>query len=192
MDAETTYRLLRHLASPIVVVTSAWNGVANAMVSNSALRASLTPAHPRLLVLISKRNFTHHLILHSRAFGLHLLRTDQMEIVWRFGFFSRREREKLLPGEWETRRTGSPILKDALAFFDCRVEMAVDTGPSTLFLGQVVECGPLHEGPLMTASHFRTSMPAAWRPLYEAQLREAQHFAEEYLKGTSTLPTGSP
>ncbi|MCS7206934.1 MAG: flavin reductase family protein [Dehalococcoidia bacterium] len=187
MDADTTYRLLRHLASPVVVVTSAWEGIPNAMISNSALRASLTPAYPRVLVLISKRAFTHDLILHSKAFALHLLRTDQMELVWRFGFFSRREGEKLRPDEWEVRRTGSPILKDALAFFDCRVEATLDTGPSTLFLGHAVECAPLREGPLLTADYFRTHMPAPWRPLYEAHLREAQRFAEEYLRRLPTL-----
>ncbi|MFN3975209.1 MAG: flavin reductase family protein [Dehalococcoidia bacterium] len=188
MEAQTTYQLLRHLASPIVVVTSSWSGVPNAMVSNSALRASLTPAHPRILVLISKRNFTHDLILHSRAFALHLLRKDQMETVWRFGFFSRREREKMLPHEWEVHRTGSPILKDALAFFDCQVEMAVDTGPGTLFLGRVVECAPLSEGPLLTSDYFRKNMPPEWRPLYEAQLREAQRFAEDYLRRQGAPP----
>ncbi|GBD11181.1 hypothetical protein HRbin23_00833 [bacterium HR23] len=78
------------------------------------------------------------------------------------------------------RSTGSPILRDALAFFDCKVEATLDTGPSTLFLGRVVECAPLSTGSLMTAGYFRQHMPPEWRPLYEAQLREAQRYAEEY------------
>lgn len=180
MDPCETYQLLRNLASPVVAVTSTWQGKANGMISNSVLRASLVPTIPRLLVVISKRNLTHSLIWNSRTFAVHLLRTDQMELVWRLGFFSGRDQQKLRDWEYVTKVTGSPILKDALAFFDCRVVNAMDAGPGTCFLGTVVDAGKLSEGELLTSPYLRSHMPDAWRRLYDEQLREAQELGLQY------------
>ena len=34
----------------------------------------------------------------------------------------------------------------------------------------------------MTSAYRRANMPEEWRPAYEADLREAQRFAEEYVR----------
>jgi flavin reductase (DIM6/NTAB) family NADH-FMN oxidoreductase RutF len=158
------------------------------MISNSALRASLVPTIPRLLVIVSKRNLTHSLICNSRAFALHLLRTDQLKLVRRLGFFSGRDGDKLDLEDYTTGKTGSPILKDALAYFDCQVVNAMDNGGGTCFLGTVAEAGRLSEGDLMTSDYFRRHMPGDWLPLYEKQLREAQEFGLEYRHSIDYTP----
>jgi hypothetical protein len=61
----------------------------------------------------------------------------------------------------------------------------MDTGSSTLFLGDVVAvgCGAAAglepSGELLTAGYFRSNMPAEWRIEYEAKLGEAQQVAAE-------------
>ena len=61
----------------------------------------------------------------------------------------------------------------------------MDTGSSTLFLGDVmaVGCGSAADlepkGELLTATYFRSRMPAEWRQEYEAKLKDAQQIAAE-------------
>ena len=56
----------------------------------------------------------------------------------------------------------------------------MDTGSSTLFLGDVAAVGRgTAAAELLTATYFRTNMPAAWRNEYEAKLQEAQQVAAE-------------
>jgi flavin reductase (DIM6/NTAB) family NADH-FMN oxidoreductase RutF len=84
--------------------------------------------------------------------------------------------------------SGVPVLDECFAHFECSVVNVMDTGSSTLFLGDVVAvgCGAAAEseprGELLTAGYFRTNMPADWRSEYEAKLKEAQHVAAEMSK----------
>jgi hypothetical protein len=61
----------------------------------------------------------------------------------------------------------------------------MDTGSSTLFLGDVVAvgCGAAAgldpKGELLTATYLRANMPAEWRVEYEVKLGEAQKVAAE-------------
>ena len=56
----------------------------------------------------------------------------------------------------------------------------MDTGSSTLFLGDVVAVGRgKAAAELLTATYFRNNMPAEWRIEYEAKLKEAQQVAAE-------------
>jgi hypothetical protein len=61
----------------------------------------------------------------------------------------------------------------------------MDTGSSTLFLGDVVAVGRgaaaglEPTGELLTAGYFRSNMPAEWRVEYEAKLAEAQQTGAE-------------
>lgn len=188
MDPDEMYGLMRNLASPLVAVTSSWKGKKNGMISNTALRGSLIPSAPRLLVFISKRNLSHSLIWESGSFALHLLRADQMDLVWKLGFFSGADTEKLEDVEYVMKSTGSPILKDVYAYFDCKIMNAMDSGYGTCFLADVVDGGQLTEGEIMTSNYFRKNMPEKWRPAYEEQLVEAQNFAEQHVKEIDYAP----
>jgi flavin reductase (DIM6/NTAB) family NADH-FMN oxidoreductase RutF len=77
------------------------------------------------------------------------------------------------------------VLDDCFAHFECSVVNVMDTGSSTLFLGDVVAVGRgaaaglEPRGELLTATYFRTHMPAEWRVEYEAKLQDAQKVAAE-------------
>jgi flavin reductase (DIM6/NTAB) family NADH-FMN oxidoreductase RutF len=114
---------------------------------------------------------------------LHLLHTKQFDIVRRLGFFSGRDQDKLEGIPHHTGKLGLPVLDECFAHFECDVVNAMDTGSSTLFLGDVkaVGCGAAAglepRGELLTASYFRSNMPAEWRIEYEAKLQDAQQIA---------------
>jgi len=176
---DLTYQLLRNLTSPVVAVTSEHNGKENGMISDAAVRASIVPSIPRLSVYIHKFNYSHNMIFESGRFGLHLLHTKQFDVVRGLGFVSGRDRDKLAGLPYHRGVLGVPVLDDCFASFECEVANVMDTGSSTLFLGDVVAVGSVEpRGELLTASYFRTNMPAEWRTEYEAKLKEAQGFAE--------------
>src|SRR6266513_193241 len=179
-----TYQLLRNLTSAVVAVTSQRGGKKNGMILDSAVRASIVPTVPRLSVYIHKFNYSHDMVYETGRFVLHLLHTKQFDIVRRLGFVSGRERDKLAGIPYHDGVLGAPVLDACYAHFECKVANVMDTGSSTLFLGDVaavgygraVELDP--KGELMTATYFRANMPAEWRQEYEANLRDAQRVAE--------------
>src|SRR4051812_24579128 len=179
-----TYQLLRNLTSPVVAVTSERAGKENGMISDAAVRASIVPAVPRLSVYIHKFNYSHDMIFETGRFAMHLLHTKQFDLVRRLGFFSGRDQDKLAGLPHHRGKTGVPVLDECFAHFECSVVNVMDTGSSTLFLGDVmaVGCGAAAglepKGELLTATYFRASMPAEWRIEYEAKLKDAQQLGE--------------
>ena len=183
MQPDAVYQLLRNLTSPVVAITSERDGKRNGMISDSAIRASIVPAIPRVSVFIHKFNYSHDLIFDTGRFVLHLLRDDQFELIHRLGFSSGRARDKLADVPHRPGVLGAPVLDECYAHFECRVANVMDTGSSTFFLGDVVEVGHggarAPRGVVMTAAHFRAHMPAEWRAEYEALLHAAQAYAAE-------------
>src|SRR5881409_284262 len=185
LQPDLTYQLLRNLTSPVVAITAERRGKENGMISDAAVRASIVPSVPRLSVYIHKFNYSHDMIFETGRFGLHLLHTKQFDIVRRLGFFSGRDQDKLAGIPHHRGKLGVPVLDECFAHFECNVANVMDTGSSTLFLGDVVAvgCGAAAglepTGELLTASYFRNTMPAEWRLEYEAKLGDAQQIAAE-------------
>lgn len=185
LQPDLTYQLLRHLTSPVVAITSVREDKENGMISDAAVRASIVPTVPRLSVYIHKFNYSHDMIFETGRFGLHLLHTKQFDIVRRLGFFSGRDLDKLAGIPHHTGKLGVPVLDECFAHFECSVVNVMDTGSSTLFLGDVMAVGrgraaaPEPRGELMTATYFRSHMPEEWRAEYEAKLKAAQQTGAE-------------
>ena len=183
MGPDATYQLLRNLTSPIVAVTSERAGKRNGMILDSAVRASIVPAIPRVSVYVHKFNLSHDMIFETGRLVLHLLREDQLDLVHQLGFVSGRTHDKLAGVPHRLGRLGAPVLDECFAHFECRVVNVMDTGSSTCFLGDVIEVGygnaSAPRGSVMTAAYFRANMPADWRKDYEDHLAAAQRFAEE-------------
>src|SRR5437763_13260618 len=187
MRPDETYQLLRNLTSPVVAITCERGGKRNGMISDSAVRASIVPAIPRVSVYIHKFNLSHDLIYETGRFALHLLRNDQFELIKRLGFTSGRARDKLADVPHHTGTLGVPVLDECYAHFECRVANVMDTGSSTCFLGDVVAVGhgaaDRPSGTVMTAAHFRANMPAEWRRRPRAWLRGAPAHRAERARG---------
>src|SRR6059036_1240444 len=196
LQPDQIYQLLRNLTSPVVAITSERGGKRNAMIADSAVRASIVPTIPRVSVYIHKFNYSHDLIFERGRFVLHLLRDDQFELIHRLGFASGRTRDKLAGVPHRLGTLGVPVLDECYAHFECRVANVMDTGSSTCFLGDVVEVGyGASKGPsgtVMTAAYFRANMPPAWREEYEALLEAAQRFAAERSRDIKPVYPATP
>lgn len=193
MLTNDAYELLRRLASPIVAVTSAHGGRTNGMILDSAVRASISPEHPRLSIYVHKWHLSHDLIGGSGRFGAHLLHQGQFDLVHHLGFQSgHRVGDKLAALPHRIGDSGLPLLEGCLAAFECRVLNTMDAGPSTLFLGEIVATHAGEQGPLLTADHFRANLPEAWREEFLKNYREAQERIRDLAAVTDVRRWGGP
>jgi 3-hydroxy-9,10-secoandrosta-1,3,5(10)-triene-9,17-dione monooxygenase reductase component len=99
----------------------------------------------RILICVGKQSATRELILGARAFGLSALARDQVEVARDFGTRSSRGVNKFEDVGWHTAETGSPLLDDCAATFDCRVEAVHDDGDHKLIVGRIVAAERLLE-----------------------------------------------
>jgi flavin reductase (DIM6/NTAB) family NADH-FMN oxidoreductase RutF len=174
MLTDTSYELLRLLASPVVAVTSVSGARLNGMILDSAIRASISPQVPRISVYVHKWHLSHDYIWETGVYGLHLLRQDQFDLIHRLGFASGRDQDKLAGLAYTTGPLGVPLLDDCRAGFECRVVNTMDAGASTCFLADIVATYPKSGGNVMTADYFRANLPAEWREEFARNYREAQ------------------
>ena len=92
----------------------------------------------RVVICVGKQSYTRELILSSGAFGLSVLRSDQLDVARRFGKRSSRTADKFDGIGWHTAETGSPLLDDCAVTLDCRVEGVHDDGSLKFIIGRVV------------------------------------------------------
>jgi len=179
MDATLSYELLRSFTTPVVAITAARGGKRNGMISDVAIRASIVPDVPRLMILVHKFNYTHDMIFETGRFALHALHRGQFDLIERLGFESGRDRDKLAEVPHRPGALGCPILEDCWAWFECRVINVMDTGSSTCFLGEAADFGRGPGKEIMTPGYMRANLPPEWREPYLTKLAAAQAWAAE-------------
>jgi flavin reductase (DIM6/NTAB) family NADH-FMN oxidoreductase RutF len=134
-----------------------------------------------VLVGLTKTNLTHDLALASRAFAVHLLPVDSLDVVRALGMRSGHEGDKLAGLVWTPGETGSPILERAVGHAEARVASTFDAGELTVVLGDVVAERRTGAGFLTTALLAET-MPAEMRAEWEAR-REQERAAAAKMRG---------
>jgi flavin reductase (DIM6/NTAB) family NADH-FMN oxidoreductase RutF len=181
MQTNPAYELLRQFASPVVAITSKLNGRVNGMISDSAIRASISPNVPRLGVYIHKWHLSHEMIWNSGRLCIHLLNQTNLELVHRLGFVSGRDQpDKLSALPWKEGTLGLPVLDGTHAAFELEVVNTMDVGYATHFLGDLKEFHSLTRGDILTATWFRANLPEAWQPAWRENYRTAQAYIEAH------------
>ena len=164
--------IMGRLWSPLAAVTTNWEGKANAQIAVAISAASIVPAHPRVLVQIYKRNYSHQLILDSHAFGLNFLSRDQLHFIRDFGLVSGMDREKLAGVAYALGQTGVPILDGCMGCLECRVINGMDGGDMTCFLADVVAGYASPDVPPVTWREARALIPDEWNDAWNEKIRD--------------------
>lgn len=170
MDIIQVRTIYGQLDTGLWLVTAAHGSSRGGMIATTVTQASIVESKPRQLITMNKRHNTHALIEASGTFAMHLIDENQLDLVWRFGMQSGRDIDKLSGVPFQEGETGSPLLTQALAWLECRVEARLDSGDRTIYLAAVVA------GKLL-----RSDAPLTNRRLFElAPLDKQQIMREQY------------
>lgn len=133
----------RKIIHGVYVISTAHEGRVNAMTAAWVARASFEP--PLITVSVGKTRFSHDMIKDSGIFAVNVVGPDNVETAKHFGLKTGKKTDKFAGVDYDTKATGSPILRDCIAWMDCKVVSSVDAGDHTVFVGEVVDAGVLRE-----------------------------------------------
>ena len=111
-----------------------------------------------VLWCLENRASTYSAFMGSQSYGVSILRSDQETASQRFAHF--------LPDgpredEFETWKTGAPILKERLAGFDCKIVARHDAGDHVILVGEVMQFDSVAGAPLIYfASNYVKGTPS--------------------------------
>jgi flavin reductase (DIM6/NTAB) family NADH-FMN oxidoreductase RutF len=129
-------RALGHFASGVTVVTTMDDEARPTGLTASAVSSvSLDP--PLVLVCVSQHAHCYPCFGEGRRFAVNILASDQEPVARRFASSSLTGAQKFEGVGYEQSALGLPILKDALAEFECTVVHCYPGGDHTIFVGRV-------------------------------------------------------
>ena len=139
----------------LYVISSRRGEKVNAQVGNSLFQITVSPR--QIALGINKSNYTFEFIRDSLVVAVNVLRQDQIPLVKHFGLQSGRTVDKFSTVPYITRATGCPILPEALACMDCRINApkCVDCGSHMVFICDVLEGEVLNPGAPLTYDYYR-------------------------------------
>lgn len=124
------------LTTAVNVITT--EGAAGMHGFTASAVCSVTDTPPTLLVCMNQSSRSHAHFIQNKILSVNVLGAQHETLSNAFASskFSSEERFKL--GAWTTLETGSPVLKDALASFDCEIEQIQQMGTHSIFICKVV------------------------------------------------------
>jgi 4-nitrophenol 2-monooxygenase / 4-nitrocatechol 4-monooxygenase, reductase component len=132
LDRDLFREVIGHFMSGVTVITTTRDGRDYGMTASAMTSLSLDP--PMLLVCLNRRSKTQEAITHSGSFGVSVLAEGQDQLAKQF---SRPAPDKFA-GIPVTRTVGGvPLIRDALAVFDCEVSNDLVGETHHVFLARV-------------------------------------------------------
>lgn len=128
---------MSRFAGAVHVVTT--NGVAGRRGVTVSAACSVSDSPPILLVCLNRSNEQNKLFDENGVFALNTLGAAHQNLA---GAFSGRDHltqeERFSQASWEIKKTGAPVLVDALVSFECRLIDAKDMATHRVLFGEVV------------------------------------------------------
>jgi flavin reductase (DIM6/NTAB) family NADH-FMN oxidoreductase RutF len=126
----------------IYVLTSFYKEEINGMIASWVSQVSYDPL--LIMAAVHTHRYSHHLIEKGGCFALHVLARGQADFLKRFKGPDRQAKFSAL--QWDRGTTGSPVLKDCMAYFEGRVVDQFSPGNHTLFFAEIVDARVVAEG----------------------------------------------
>lgn len=132
-------------ATGVTIITLDLEGEVHGMTANAFASVSLDP--PLVLVCIDHTTRTHAHLHTKKRFGINVLCEDQRAIS---EYYARPERthdraEAEAGARFDRTQHGTPMLRGALAYLECRLHSVQAAGDHTIFIAEV-EDGVVDDG----------------------------------------------
>ncbi|MCS7230465.1 MAG: flavin reductase family protein [Candidatus Kryptonium sp.] len=143
MNPEAKKKALRMITYGLYVLTSKSADRYSAGTVNWLSQASFEP--PLVMVGVRRDSGLYQTISESGVFAVNVLASDQKDIASAFFKPTTVDGDKINGYKFESGETGSPLLVDLPAFFECKVVDKVEKGDHAIFVGEVVNAGVRNE-----------------------------------------------
>ncbi len=137
MDENAKKKALRMITDGLYVITAAHGPKIAASTITWLNQKSFQP--PLVAVNIKKGSYTHAVMEESKAFAIHILGKGQKAMAEAFFRHSEPQGNSIAGYAFKPGATGSPILEDCPAYFECKIVDACLPGDHTTFIAEVVE-----------------------------------------------------
>lgn len=147
---------IQHLAGAVAVVTSGDDdGVWYGVTTTSVVALSVEP--PSLIACVRRRSRIGQQLGRTRRFCVNLLSQDQRSVAEAFAVRRSLDKDRFRHGQWVCGTTGSPVLMDSLASFECGADLIYGYPGNVVVIGSVQQVRHAAEpaSPLVSvAGHF--------------------------------------
>jgi flavin reductase (DIM6/NTAB) family NADH-FMN oxidoreductase RutF len=137
MDPALKKKALRMITYGLYVATSRHGELYGSGTINWLSQSSFDP--PLVMAGIKNDSSLNEAITGSRAFAIHIVGKGQKDLATAFFKTARVEGDTINGWPFAPGATGSPILTDSPAYFECRVTDEIRRGDHTVFVAEVVE-----------------------------------------------------
>lgn len=137
LDPEKLRHAMRAWTTGVAIVTAIYEDQQYGMTVNSFTSISLEP--PLITVALKQLTHTHELIVKSGMFSVTILAHSQKELSDRFAGKLPNITNRFDGVQIETISLDSPVFKNGIAYFDCRVVSSMPVGENTLFVAEVLD-----------------------------------------------------
>lgn len=134
-------KVMGNFATGVTVMTTVTPDGVFGMTANAITSVSLDPV--MLLACVGKDSLMHDYLQRSRVFALNILASAHQELSSLFALPDDSHERRMAAVPHRLAPTGSPVLEDAIAYFDCRVVAQHPGGDHTIFIAEVDEAAVL-------------------------------------------------
>jgi flavin reductase (DIM6/NTAB) family NADH-FMN oxidoreductase RutF len=131
---ESLATLFQRLTQGVYVVGVAHEEVRNAFTAAWIMQVSFDPL--LLALSINPQHSSYGLLKGGGAFSVNVLKKGQLHLAEHYGRPA--SADKLAGTEWTTDRLGLPLMREALAWFECKVLSEYPAGDHVLVIGKVI------------------------------------------------------
>ena len=137
MDAEAKKKALRMINYGMYILTAKHGDEYGAATVNWLSQASFEP--PLVMVGVKKDSNTYRILEGGKSFAVNVVGKDQKDLAANFFKPATVEGNRISGSEFETGKTGAPLLLATPAYFECEVTNIVDGGDHSVVVGEVVD-----------------------------------------------------
>ena len=134
----------------IYVLTTAVEDTINGMIASWVSQVSFEP--PLIAVAVHPNRYSHQLMDQSLCFALHVVAKDRTDFLKRFK--GPDPQAKFAGIEWSRGKTGAPIVRDCVTWFECQVVHRLEPGNHTIYIGEVVDAKTMSDDPVMSTADY--------------------------------------
>ena len=136
-DPQIIHNALRALPSGLFVLTCAHEQCRSGVLTHWVQQCSEAP--PMLVVAVKKGQTIEPILRDARSFVLNMMPQGDRRSICRFGKSLDRTDDPFISIDFDTAVTGTPILKNAICWFDCELEGYLSPDADCrLYLGRIV------------------------------------------------------